>query len=466
MKTRNLLRIAFVSLMILSLYPGTALPAPSAMEIREIFTESQSTQFILDIEAALARAEAGLGVIPQRAADEITGKAQVKYISTKALAEETKKVDHPLVALINVWAKEMVGDAGEYIHFGATTMDIYDTMYILQLRASAKSMLKDMREIEDAMLDLARKHKSTPMIGRTLGQHALPITFGLKVGAWAAENRRNMERLKDWLKRTNTGILSGAVGTYAGLGEKGLEIEALTMKELGLAPPDAADWHGSRDKYAEFGNVMASIGMTFQKIGQEIFLLQSTDIGEVEEYEIMAVGSSTMPHKRNPNQSRNLIILSRKIRRNAEVLLDWMVSIHERDQISSAGELKEICLNTDRLLKSAKSLLKNLVVKPDAMLANLGKTKGLIMAEEMMFVLGKKIGKHTAHEEVRQVAMEAFKKGVTFKEALLSHPEIARNLNQEELDSLLDPTKYIGLAPRAVDRLIEETQKFRATDPS
>ena len=456
MKGRNILRAAFVSLIILSFYPGAALAAEPAMEIREIFGDSQSLQWILNIEAALARAEARLGVIPQRAAEEITKKAQVKYISRKALAEETKKVDHPLVALINVWAKEMEGDAGEYIHFGATTMDIYDTMYILQLRASARAMLRDMREIEDAMIDMARKHKSTPMIGRTLGQHALPITFGLKVGAWAAENRRNMERLKDWLKRTNTGILSGAVGTYAGLGEKGLEIEALTMKELGLAPPDAADWHGSRDKYAEFGNVMASIGMTFQKIGQEIFLLQSTDIGEVEELEIMAVGSSTMPHKRNPNQSRNLIIQSRKIRRNAEVLLDWMVSIHERDQISSAGELKEICLNTDRLLKSAKPLLKNLVVKPDAMLQNLGKTKGLIMAEEMMFVLGKKIGKHTAHEKVRQVTVEAFTKGISFKEALLSHPEIARNLNQEELDSLLDPAKYTGLAAQFVDRVTKE----------
>jgi adenylosuccinate lyase len=173
-----------------------------------------------------------------------------------------------------------------------------------------------------------------------------------------------------------------------------------------------------------------------------------------------------MPHKRNPNQSRNLVIQSRKIRRNAEVLLDWMVSIHERDQISSAGELKEICLNTDRLLKAAKPLLKNLVVKPDAMLQNLGKTKGLIMAEEMMFVLGKKIGKHTAHEEVRKVTQEAFQKGITFKEALLSHPEIAKNLNPEELDTLLDPTRYIGLSPQAVDRLIEETQKFRATDPS
>lgn len=208
------------------------------------------------------------------------------------------------------------------------------------------------------------------------------------------------------------------------------------------------------------------IGMTFGKIGQEIFLLQSTDIGEVEEYESMAkVGSSTMPHKRNPNKPRTLVILSRKIRRNAEVLLDWMVSIHERDQISSAGELKEICLNTNRLLKTAKPLLEQLIVKPDVMLRNLDKTKGLIMAEKIMFVLGKKIGKHTAHEVIRQVAREAFDKNISFKEALLSRPDVAKHLNKEDLDLILEPTKYIGLSCEAVDRVIEETQKLRQTDP-
>jgi adenylosuccinate lyase len=431
----------------------------------DVFGKANSTQIILDIEAALARAEAKLGIIPKAAADEITRKADIKYVPDEELAKELKKVGHPMVAIINVWARAMEGDAGEYIHYGATTQDIYDTSYVIQLRAAARIILTDMREIEATLMDIARKYRDTPMMGRTLGQHALPITFGMKTAVWIAENRRNMERLKDCMKRLNSGILKGAVGSYAGLGEKGFEIEDLFVKELGLGPADPADWHGVKDNFAEFGNVMALIGMMYGKIGQEIFLLQSTDIGEVEEYlESTAVGSSTMPHKRNPGKSKDLVVLSREIRRHAEVILDWMISIHERDQISSSEQLKEICLKTDKLLKAAKPLLKNLVINPDAMLENIHKTKGLIMSEKLMFVLGEKIGKHTAHEIVRVVAMEAFKKKISLKEATLSNPEIAKHLKKEELDEILDPIKYTGLAAQEVDRVIAATLKFRETD--
>jgi adenylosuccinate lyase len=287
----------------------------------------------------------------------------------------------------------------------------------------------------------------------------------MKVGVWTAENRRNMERLKDCMRRLNSGILKGAVGSYAGLGEKGFEIEELLMKELSLAPPDPADWHGVKDNFAEFGNVMALIGMTYGKIGQEIFLLQSTDLGEVEErLPSTAVGSSTMPHKRNPRDSRTLVILSREIRRHAEVILDWMVSIHERDQITSSDQLEEICLKTDKLLKAAKPLLKNLMVYPDAMMENIHKTKGLIMSEKLMFVLGEKIGKHTAHEIVREVSMDAYKKKITLKDAILEKPDISKHLKIEELNKIFDPAEYIGLAPQQVDRIIAATIKLRETD--
>jgi len=439
--------------------------AQTTKKMSDIFGKANSNQILLDIEAALARAEAKLGIIPQSAADEITRKADVKYLPEEELAKEFKKVGHPMVAIINVWARYMDGNAGEFIHYGATTQDIYDTSYVIQLRAAARIMLNDMREIEASLIDMAKKYRDTPMMGRTLGQHALPITFGMKVGVWIAENRRNMERLKDCLKRLNSGILKGAVGSYAGLGEKGFEIEELLMKELGLAPPDPADWHGVKDNFAEFGNVMALIGMTYGKIGQEIFLLQSTDIGEVEErLPSTAVGSSTMPHKRNPGKSKDLVVLSREIRRHAEVIMDWMVSIHERDQISSAGQLEEICLKTDKLLKAARPLLKDLNVFPDAMMENINKTRGLIMSEKLMFVLGEKIGKHTAHEAVRVLSMEAFKKKISLKDAVLAKPELAKHLKKEELDEIFDPMKYIGLAPQEVDRVIAATMKLRETD--
>jgi adenylosuccinate lyase len=434
-------------------------------KMSDVFSGAASNQILLDIEAALARAQARLGIIPQASADEINRKANIKYLPEDELAKEYKKVGHPMVAIINVWAKHMDANAGEFIHYGATTQDIYDTSYVIQLRTAAGLILNDMREIEAAMIDLAKRYRDTPMMGRTLGQHALPITFGMKVGVWIAENRRNMERLKDCMKRLNSGILKGAVGSYAGLGDKGFEVEELLMKELRLAPPDPADWHGVKDNFAEFGNVLALIGMTFGKIGQEIFLLQSTDLGEVEErLPSTAVGSSTMPHKRNPSKSRTLVVLSREIRRDAEVIMDWMVSIHERDQITSADQLSEICIKTDKLLKAAKPLLKDLLVYPDAMMENIHKTKGLIMSEKLMLVLGEKIGKHTAHETVREVSMDAYKKRITLKEAILARPDLAKHLKKEDLDEIFDPIKYIGLAPEEVDRVIAVTMKLRETD--
>ena len=439
--------------------------AQATKKMSDVFSNANSNQILLNIEAALARAQAKLGIIPHAAAEEINRKANIKYLPEDELAKEYKKVGHPMVTIINVWSKQMEGNAGEFIHYGATTQDIYDTSYVIQLRTAAGLILNDMSEIEAAMMDLAKKYRDTPMMGRTLGQHALPITFGMKVGVWIAENRRNIERLKDSLKRSNSGILKGAVGSYAGLGDKGFEVEELLMKELNLAPPDPADWHGVKDNFAEFGNVLALIGMTFGKIGQEIFLLQSTDLGEVEErLPSTAVGSSTMPHKRNPSKSRTLVVLSREIRRHAEVIMDWMVSIHERDQISSADQLAEICIKTDKLLKAAKPLLKDLIVYPEAMMENIDKTKGLIMSEKLMLVLGEKIGKHTAHEIVREVSMDAYKKKMTLKEAILARPDLAKHLRKEDLDEIFDPVKYIGLAPQEVDRVIAATMKLRETD--
>ena len=445
--------------------PRISFSAETPKDTGDVFSLPQTMKMTLQIEAALARAQAKLGIIPQWASDEINRKADIKYSPQKAVEEEKKRVGHHLVATLNVWIKSMEGGAGEYVYYGATTQDIFDTLSVLQLRSAARIMLNDLRDIEASLLDLAQRHRDTPMVGRTLGQHALPITFGLKVGVWIGENRRNMERLKDCMKRLNTGMLSGAVGSYAGLGEKGFELEDLFMKELGLGKPEPVDWHGARDGFAEFGNVMSLVGMSFAKIGQEIFLLQSTQIGEVEEYASgRRVGSSTMPQKRNPAASRILVQQARKVRRSAEILLDWMVSIHERDQITSEDELGPLCEDMDTLLKAAKPLLKELVVKPDAMRRNLDLTKGLIMSERMMFVLGEKIGKHNAHEVVRQRAMEAFNKNITFKEALLSDPEVAKHLKREELDDLLDPTKYTGLSGQVADRVVEWAKKLRATD--
>jgi adenylosuccinate lyase len=433
---------------------------PRAMA--DLFSPASTQQMLMQMEVALAKVQARHGIIPPAAAAEIARTADVKLVTPAAVAEERRKVGHPLVALLNVWAKVAQKDAGEWIHYGATTADIYDTVQVMQARAAARTIIADLRRAEEAMLKLAEAHRATPMIGRTVGRHALPITFGLKVSVWLAENRRNIERLKGWLARTNAGMVSGAVGSYAALGARAFQVEAEVSKELGLGEPWPADWKGSKDMFAEYGLLLAISAKTWGKIGQEVFLLQGDDFRELEEASL-AVGSSTMPHKVNPAHSRTVVQYSRVVPRQADVLLDWMVSIHERDQISNADSIGEISIASDRLSKAAAQMMESLKVFPENMRRNLGRTHGLIMAEQAMFLLGEKIGKHTAHEEVRVAARAAWEKGTTLETELAALPSVGKYVS-DDFRKQLDPAAYIGLAPESVDRTVAAIKKARAAD--
>jgi len=428
----------------------------------DLFSPASTQQMLMQMEVALAKVQARHGIIPPAAAAEIARTADVKLVTPAAVAEERRKVGHPLVALLNVWAKVAQKDAGEWIHYGATTADIYDTVQVMQARAAARTIIADLRRAEEAMLKLAEAHRATPMIGRTVGRHALPITFGLKVSVWLAENRRNIERLKGWLARTNAGMVSGAVGSYAALGARAFQVEAEVSKELGLGEPWPADWKGSKDMFAEYGLLLAISAKTWGKIGQEVFLLQGDDFRELEEASL-AVGSSTMPHKVNPAHSRTVVQYSRVVPRQADVLLDWMVSIHERDQISNADSIGEISIASDRLSKAAAQMMESLKVFPENMRRNLGRTHGLIMAEQAMFLLGEKIGKHTAHEEVRVAARAAWEKGTTLETELAALPSVGKYVS-DDFRKQLDPAAYIGLAPESVDRTVAAIKKARAAD--
>lgn len=452
------LRASAVVAFVLMLSAAGPARAQDSRAMADLFGAAQTQQMLMQVEVALAKVQARRGVIPAEAAREIARTANLQLVAPAAVAEERRKVGHPLVALLNVWAKVAQNGAGEWIHFGATTADIYDTVQVLQARRAAQMILDDLRRAEAAMLQLAEAHRATPMIGRTVGRHALPITFGLKVSVWLAENRRNIERLKGWLARTNAGMLSGAVGSYAALGPDAFAIEAEVSKELGLGEPWPADWKGSKDMFAEYGLLLALTAKTWGKIGQEVFLLQGDDFRELEEPS-MAVGSSTMPHKANPTHSRTLVQLSRQVPHQAEVLLDWMVSIHERDQISSADAIGEISLTADRLAKAAVRLVETIKVSPENMLRNLGRTNGLIMAEHAMFLLGQHIGKHTAHEEVGAAAKAAWQNGTTLEAELAARPGIASQVATLDLKRQLDPAAYIGLAPQSVDRTIAAIRK-------
>ena len=424
-------------------------------------------QLVLDIESALARAQARLGIIPQWAADEITRKADISYVPTEELAQEMDIVQHRMVALLNIWSKSMENGAEEFVHFGTTTVDIYDTVKVLQLRQAVIDSVDMLRQIECSLISLAKNHRSTPMIGRTLGQHALPITFGKKVSTWLGTNRRNIERLKDLFKRLDkAAILKGAVGTYLGLGEKGLDLEALFAKELGMQDPYIDDWHGSRDIFAEYAMVMSLVSKALGHMGTEIFLLQTTDLGEVAECRIKtAVGSSALPHKLNPQKSEALIHYARKIPRLAEVILDDMINFYERDDTSRNNELlDDIASECRKMLEDARYLIEHLHINEKAMTDNMDKTNGFILSQRIAQALAPKVGLKTAESQMHGLIRMAKEQKLSLHSAVKMNEDIMKNLGEKKIDDLFDLTTYTGLAKDQVDEIVSYIEEKRKSD--
>ena len=449
--------------------PALANAEEKVRSISDIFSDENKTQKVLDIEAALAAAQADLGIIPEWAATELNKKASVDYVSQADLAAEYEVVRHRMVALLNVWQRSLDPKAAEYMHFGATTVDIYDTALVLQLEESTRTLISQLRALEEIMIRLADEHKSTIMIGRTLGQHALPITFGKKVSTWLGENRRNIERLKEVHERLQrSGILKGAVGSYVGLGKQGIEVEKAFSHHLGLKQPYPDDWHGARDVFAEYAFTLAIISKSYGRIGNELFLLQMTDIGETEEVRPKtAVGSSTMPHKKNPSKSEALIFYSRSIPRTAEIIADDMINVFERDNTSRTNTLfAEISVEAESMLSAAKGLLANLRVNREAMQQNLNKTRGMILSQRVTFALAEKIGKTTANDQLHELAMDAMAQRISLREAIERSPELSPHFTDSELENLFDASSYVGLAERQVEAVIAHCRTARAEEES
>lgn len=440
----------------------------SAASVRSIFEVDQTNQFVLDVEAALARAQAAHGVIPQAAAVEITRKANVRFATRDDIAAERKIVQHRMVALINVWRRALPGDVRDYVHFGATTVDIYDTALTLQLRRSTQILIGRLRRLESLMIELALSTQDAVMPGRTLGQHALPITFGKKVSTWIGENRRNVERLKGVLRELERSvILKGAVGTYAGLGDHAIEIEQSFASELGLKSAYPDDWHGTRDVYASYALTLALIAKSYGRIGQELFLLQMTDIGEtIELRSAAAVSSSSMAQKVNPSKSEALIQASRTIPRMAEVVLDDVVNFFERDNTSGPNAvLAEISIESDENLKNAEQLLSAIEIDREAMRGNFAKSKGFIMAQRVTQALSVGLGKIEADIRIRELIQRAFDEKIDFRTALLGDAVIAKSLTAADIDNLLDPAGYIGRSHDEIRAVIQHAEALRLQDP-
>jgi 3-carboxy-cis,cis-muconate cycloisomerase len=426
-------------------------------EMRAVFDDLNLLQKWLDYEAALARAEAALGLVPAEAAAEITRKAQAANMDTTAIKQGIDKTVHPLVSVIWQLSELCEGEAGRYVHWGATTQDVMDTAIVLQIKEAIALFEMALDDLIGALAKLASEHRDTLMAGRTHGQQALPITFGFKAAVWLAEMRRHRARLAESKPRVLVGEFAGAAGTLASVSENGLAINARLMQELGLGVPEIA-WHTARDNFAEFAGVIAMIVATLGKIAHEIIDLQKSEFGEVEEpFEMGKVGSSTMPHKRNPMLCESILTLARLTRRHATTAIDAMLHEHERDWSSFQMEwayIPELCIMAHGALQLSLRVIGGLIVYPDNMLRNLEATHGALLAERVMLALGKHIGRQHAHDAVYEAAMYAFEHRVPLGEVLKQNPAITAYLSAETIDSLLDPAQYTGLAGAFVDRVL------------
>jgi len=427
-------------------------------ETKKIFSiENQISKF-LQVEAALAKAEAKLGLIPKDAAEEINRKAEYKYVNFEEFQRQLEVTGHTIVSFIKTWKLSLEGEAAEYVHWGATSQDIIDSAEVLRLKEVYKIIRRDLLEIRENLVSLAEKHKNIPIAGRTHGQHAIPTTFGLKVAVWIMEINRHLERLEEGKKRLFYGSFFGAVGNLASLGEKGLEVKNLTMEYLDLKSP-LVSWHTSRDSFAEFVSILAMISSTFGKIANEVVTLSRTEFGELEEpWKEGQVGSSTMPQKRNPTGSETIVAISKLVQCNASCIYQAMVQEQERDSRAWKTEsftIPTICKMTAKILAYSKLLLKDLVVYPKRMRSNLDITKGLLLSETLMMKLGEHIGRLEAHEKVYKLAIDACKKGIDLKKLVLEDAEIRKYLSVKEIEDCLDPEKYIGAAPTIVDNVLK-----------
>lgn len=426
-------------------------------EMRRIWDEENKLQKLLDVEAALARAHAKVGNIPEESARVISDRANTKWVKLERVKEIEAEIHHDIMAVVKALS-EVCGEHGKYVHLGATSNDIIDTANALLIKESLAIVERDLKELRSILKKLAKEHKYTVCIGRTHGQHAVPTTYGMKFAIWLDEVQRHIDRIDELKGRVLVGQMSGAVGTMASFGEKGLEIQRLVMEDLGLKPARITNQIIQRDVYAELIMVLALIASTLDKIALEIRNLQRTEILEISEpFGKKQVGSSTMPHKRNPIRSEKVSGLARVLYSNVIPALLNNPLWHERDLTNSSVErviLPESFVLLDEMLKSMIKVLSGLEFFPENIRRNLYLTNNLIMAEPLMLKLTERgMGRQEAHELVRQLAMKAFREKRDLLEVVRESEEAMKYLREEDVESL-KPENYIGKAPEIVEQVI------------
>ncbi len=431
-------------------------------EIRRAFEEDARFQKMLDVEAALAWARGQVGDIPREAAEEIVRHASTKYVKLERVHEIEKVAEHETMALVEALA-EISGKGGTYVHLGATSSDILDTALALQMKEGLDIVGDKLDKLEEVVLGLSKKYRDTMIIGRTHGQHALPMTLGLKFAVWLREISRHIERLNQCRGRVLVGKMSGAIGTMAGLGKNARQIQDLVMKRLGLRAAEVTSQIVQRDRYAELVCVFAMVSSSLDKFATEVRNLQRPEIDELAEpFEVgKQVGSSAMPQKRNPWRSENISSLAKIERSLVGPALESIVTWHERDLSQSASErfiIPESFILIDHMLNSMIRILSGLRVNEARMLDNLMKFKDPMMSESVMIALvNKGMPRQEAHRLLQQLVFESQEKRKGFGETLSGNPVVAKFLTKEEINSTLNPKSYLGMSRELIDGVVEKT---------
>lgn len=439
-------------------------------EMKAVFTERARLKFLMQVEAALAKAHAETGTVPMDAAQALQVIADKDgRVTPERVKQIEAEIKHDLMAVVKAMSEAADEDypdllPGKYVHQGATSYDTIDTANALQFRAASDLIVDGLRRLRDALLKQADEHRHTTMLGRTHGQSAVPITFGLKMAVFASEVGRHLERIAEGRKRIEVGMMSGATGSMAAFRGKGLEVQKSVCDQLGLGQATASTQIVQRDRYLElFGN-LSNIATSLEKFATEVRTLQRTELGEVAEgFDVKKqVGSSTMPHKQNPITSEQVSGLARYVRTHMSAIHENAVQWNERDLANSAPERfihPTMFIVLDHILHKQAEVFENLRVFPENMARNMDRAQGLMMAEAVMIHLTEKgMGRQDAHEVAREAAMVAIRDGIHYREALLQNQPIMDLLGEDGVHEACDPSKYVGPVDAIVDQVIAETK--------
>ncbi|HZO83369.1 MAG TPA: 3-carboxy-cis,cis-muconate cycloisomerase [Candidatus Binataceae bacterium] len=426
-------------------------------EMRALFSDPARFQLMLDVEAALARAEAKLGLVPQAAADAVARAARFENLHPGAIAEDVRKAGQPVAALVAELGRITGGDAARHIHLGATTQDIVDTALVLQMRRGFEYVRRDLVALARALAERAARYRDTPIAGRTHLQHAVPISFGYKCAVWAAPLAAHLERLDQAARRVLVVQFGGAAGTLATLGARGAAVAQALADELGLGVPDLP-WHVARDTTAEAAALLGLICGSLAKFALDVALLMQSEVAEVfEPHEPGRGGSSTMPQKRNPVAAEYILAAAREVHAQVGVMMSAMAQDHERATgpwQSEALALPQCFVLTSGALAHGRAIAEGMSVDTERMRRNLGLSAGLIMAEAVAAGLTPAMGRAAAHHVLQRASERALGEGRSLSEVLRDDPEVRKHLGAEQIDRLMDPAGYLGSAGVFVDRVV------------